>query len=229
MRTRWVGLLLLVLAPAGLAGPAAALPLILDYTGFSWATPDAGNPQEFEAVGVVNGFSLPVHDPAETYTYYLSQLTLASVVQYSRTQRSYEYQGGDLSVYRSTGPGNRGYAYGTYPDNGTAPSSFIDGTLWLGGGLSEFSVFVDDIQRLAILTAAGQFSGGEFVPALAGSGYFSFAGMTSRPGSGIPAGYGYRMDGQLEVNVSPVPEPSALWLLGGGLLAAAAGIRRRRS
>lgn len=214
-----------------LAGSAAALPLIIDYTGFTWAAPSAGSPEQFFAVGVVDGYSAPIQYPAEVYTFYISNLSLANVVEHSSTRRTYVYGGGEFGFYRSTDVTNRGYDYGESPFNPTSPSSFTDGVLWLGGGFSSFSVFVDEGLKLGGMSAAGSFQSGEMYPNFAESSFFAFAGMTARTGSGIPDGYGYRMDGQMSATSVPVvPEPSTVTLLALGAVGIAVGyIRRRRA
>jgi hypothetical protein len=209
---------------------AQALPLILDYTGFAWGPSSLGRglPNQFNGVGVVDGFSMPVNDPNEVYTYYLSGLTLSNVVTHSPTRHTYQYAGGNLALYESTGPSNRGFNYGTYPINGTVPSTFTDGLLWLSGSVNTFSVFYDDVLRLGSLSANGQFTSGAFAGFLQSENYFTFSGLTARPGNGIPKGYGYRLDGQVNSDVNPVPEPATLALFGLGLLGAGAMVRSRK-
>ncbi len=209
------------------AAPAFAYPLILDYTGFAWSNPGQRSSETFEAVGVVNGFSLPVNDPVELYTYHLSDLLLQSVVQHTATIRTMTYSGGSLGIYRSTEPGNRWYDYGTDPTNPTSPSSFTDGMLWMGGEFSSFSIYYDEALMLGIMDATGSFNAGEYSGAH-GQDYFSFAGLTARPGSGIPQGYDYRMDGQVIFDVAPIPEPGTLVLLGLGLVGIGLTVRRRK-
>lgn len=211
-----------------LAQPAGALPLVLDYTGFSWSTLSNGELASFEAVGVVDGFSLPVNQSDEVYTFHISGLALSQVVALSSSTKRYSFSGGGLSLYRSTDSGNRPYEYGVNPSNGTAPSSFVDGVNWLSGSFGSFDVVVNSVLGLGQLNASGSFSGGEFAPALLGETYFTFAGLTSRPGNGIPAGYTFRMDGQATSEVAPVPEPAGLLLLGMGILGTAWAVRRRR-
>ncbi len=226
---RTTGTLILVAAALALSFlPAAAVPLVLDYTGFGWITQPTLTPQQFSAVGVVDGFTLPVYDPNQVYTYYLANLTLSSIVTHAPSRHTYIYSGGQFGFYQSTSAQDRGYDYGVNPANGTVPATFTDGLLWLGGTLNSFSIYFDDGQQLGSMSAAGNFASGAGFGALAGPGFSSFSGLTSRPGNGIPNGYKYRMDGQVDASV-PVPEPASIALLGLGLLGAAVGLRVRRS
>jgi hypothetical protein len=199
------------------AGSALAVPLVLDYVGFAWVSPGL-LPNHLSSVGQVDGFSIPVNDPNEVYTYYLSDLNLSGIVNYPGSRHTYNYSGGSLAIYRSTDDSNRGYDYGENPVNPTSPSTFTDGVTWLAGNLSSFSLYFDDGLRLGTLSAEGTFTSGELMNQLDEPSFFTFSGVTARPGSGIPRGYKYRLDGQTNTTLDTVPEPAAALLVGVGLL-----------
>ncbi len=206
-------------------GPSLAYPLLIDYTGFTWTESDGQQTSMF-AVGVIDDFTPDIPDPTATFTYFLSDLELSQVQDLGGGFFFYDYSGGRFDMYQSTDASNAGYEYGSDPPNGTAPSSFTDGLYWLGGGLSSFSVLIDTIAEIGTVSGVGAYDGGAFYGQLGEDALFTFGGLTQAPGSGVPPGYEYRIDGQLNANVQPIPEPASLLLLGGGLLGAL--VRRRK-
>jgi hypothetical protein len=225
-----VALLLAVGTMAVVPGPVRAFPLILDYYGFSWSTPPSDPQRTFSAVGVLDGFSGPVNDPSETYTFYLSGLKLAGVISdgSAPSVSTCIYSGGTFGIYRSTDGTNRSYDYGTTPANPVVPASFTDGTPWLFGVVSSFN-YVRYSPLIGTLNAEGSFISGEFLPNLLDRHWSTFAGMRAYPVDGVPAGYSYRLDGQETAIVRPVPEPVSVALLGLGLTAGALILRRRKA
>ncbi len=206
---------------------ASAFPLLMDYTGFTWSSFQAGQ-QRLESVGVFDGFTPDVGVPGETYTFYLSDLILSGVQNLGGGYLMKSYTGGRFSIYQSTDPSNRPYDYGTFPTGGNPPSGFVDGLFWLGGEFSDFNVLIDVTHGLGSISGSGDYSDGSYLSQLEDDELFTFGGLTRAADAGIPPGYEYRVDGQMTAHVEPVPEPSSLALLTSALLGAAASLRRRR-
>lgn len=221
--------LVIAVALLVLLGPAvsSSAPFMMDYTGFTWSSALAAG-ERLESVGVLDGFTPQLQQVGECYTYYLSELLLDSDADLGGGYHLRTFRGGRFRIYQSTSPANQPYAFGTAPIGGVAPASFVDGLLWLGGGFREFTQVVDTVHGLSSLSGSGAYDEGSFLSMLDGIDLYSFAGLTREAGAGVPAGYGYRVDGQLLASVQPVPEPASVLLLGAGFLALAAWSRRPR-
>jgi hypothetical protein len=211
--------LLFVAAPA----PAASYSFITDYYGYSWETAGElpGLPYAsptslqadtvWQAVGVVDGLELPLMANLDTneLTFALldahqdgARVFIASGVDARRGPWT-EYQvfytdGATFNLYLDP---SMNHEWGTNPPNGTAPSTFTDGTAYLTAtchNMSSFlTVYSNTGDEIGSFETDLTFNGGSnwYQLNYVANGY-SFAGIARRPEASIPAGYKERVDGQ---------------------------------
>lgn len=199
------------------AVPVAADTTLLSFSGYDYHVASATSTHYLDvgdsyfSLGFVTGFDptlLGGHFDMSTneYTFYLNGLTVQTTF----------YSGGLLEADFSNAAGRARFyedalatgthgVYGTAPPNGTAPASFTDGTVALGGGITNFVVTYD------FGTNQGTFSGNldldegsdlPFIP-IAQRGGWAFGGIAGGPL--VPTGYDHQVNGQCQVpNVVPV-------------------------
>src|SRR5690349_8698761 len=160
-------LLLPILAAAlALAAPASADQFLLGFNGFDYhiANPasthylDVGD--KYLSLGYVTSvdpglLGAYVDFSVNEYTYYMFNLTVASVAFWDGNfvDAVFNNVGGRTRYYEDPISGGTHGVYGTSPPNATAPSTFIDGTVALGGHTYNFEVTYD------IGLAQGDFGG----------------------------------------------------------------------
>ncbi len=203
-----LALLLAVAAPGFAAGIA-----VVDYVGFGWETGGlaASAPgDQFSVATVVTQIDprFGVNLGSSEATLYITGLTSqGAVTDPFSGVTTITYTGGTLAVY---GDPSRNHDWGTYPANGTVPSTFTDGTLLFSGTFQSFSLSL-------LPSGAGAYEGllnGTGGSALAypcsGCAY-TFAGTFAAPtGAQIPAGYDVQVDGTLELE-GAVPVQNVNW------------------
>jgi len=198
--------LLLILAATTCVGVAHADVALIDYLGFSWETggfPPSDMGDVMNVVGVVDAidpiFGITLGSGTEV-TFHISGLVSNGGILSSGVL-TVSYSNGDFDLYEDTTPD---HDYGTNPPNGTAPSTFVDGSLLLGGHFSSFFLYLDTS------TGAGVYEG--YLTFDAGSGLgtinqlqvpgYTFGGAfntTAVGGNNIPTGYDLQIDGTLQV------------------------------
>lgn len=203
-----LALLLATLSP----GVASAGIAVVDYVGFGWETGGlaASLPgEQFSVATVVTqidprfGINLGT---AEATLYITGLASQGAVTDPGTGITTITYSGGTLAIY---GDASRNHDWGTYPANGTVPSTFTDGAL-LSGSFTSFALSL-------LPSGAGIYEGllnGTGGSALAypcsGCAY-TFAGTFGAPtGAQIPAGYDVQVDGTLELE-GAVPVETMNW------------------
>lgn len=179
----------------------------------------AGN--ALNGVGTVSKFDAPfadldATDPTREYTIYvygLSSLGTTTIGAPGLQFYTTNYSGGSIEIYEDLSPDAD---YGTNPPNGTAPSTFTDGTLILKGDFTRFIVQTNDFTQFQVGNAEGDINwnggsllartfvnGGQPCP-----GLFT-GGLTWRTSVVIP-GYLFRHDGKIDLNC-PTPAENSTW------------------
>jgi hypothetical protein len=220
--------LLLLLALSVIAVPASAQTdvYLLGFNGFDYQSP---NPvpatylavgEGYRTLGYVTEFGAYlapyVNSTTNEYTYHYYDLTVATS----------DYDPIALTLAVTFVPPGRGRffedsravgtaaAYGTYPPNATAPSTFIDGTLILGGRIDDLFLWYDYTPS----NPQGGFIGSltldegtllSQVPPEQRNGWM-LAGLAGRPNPSVPDGYDHQISGECRIPGS-VPVTHRTW------------------
>jgi hypothetical protein len=199
---------LLVVAAALLsAGVAQAQNALIDYQGYAWETggfPPSNANDELKFVGVVDALDsrFGVNLATNEVTIYVYGLLSTGQVDIGGGVLSIAYNGGNIELYDDSTPD---HDYGTSPPNATAPSTFVDGTAFLIGTLSDFFLFFDPSTGSGAYEGNCSFTSGSGLSTLNqlnASGY-TFGGVLDSAASAgnVPAGYDLQVDGVIEVEV----------------------------
>jgi hypothetical protein len=218
--------LLLFLALSAIAVPAFAQSdiLLLGFAGYDYESPNPvpgpdGNylniGEGYKALGFVTEFGsylAPyVNTSANQYTYHYFDLTVQDYAYYPE----YDY----LEVgFANPGRGrfyednSTAATYGVYPPNATAPSTFIDGTLILGGHIEFMVLNYDFAANQGGFTGKFHLDEGTLlaqVPEAQRDGW-TLSGLAGRPNPAIPNGYDHQISGECRIP-GPVPATHRTW------------------
>lgn len=201
------------------AGPAKASDLfLLGFTGFDYESPDANDPDAdgstylevgdgYKAVGFITSFGATLQPYVDTgnneYTFHIFDLTVVQHDWDAPNQFLSVIFGnnGRVRYYEDPISGGTHGVYGTNPPNGTVPSTFVDGTVILGGDLDNFALFYD------YLGLSGGFSGQmtldegtllTYISASQRNGWL-IGGLAGRPNNTIPDGYDNQISGEARI------------------------------
>jgi hypothetical protein len=211
--------LLLCLVSFAFAVPARAADLfLLGFTGFDYEDPDQADPDPdgatylnvgdgYKAVGFITSFGSTltpyVNQSTNEYTFHMLDL---SVVQHdwdapNQFLSVHFAPNGRVRYFEDSNSGGTPGTYGTNPPNGTAPGTFIDGTMILGGRLDDFVLFYD------YSVNQGGFSGELTLDEGSDLVYISapqrmgwlIGGQAGRPNATVPTGYDNQISGEARI------------------------------
>lgn len=216
-------MLLLFTALLVFAVPAHADVFLLGFTGFDYESPDASDPDVngstylnvgdgYKAVGFITSVG-PLLTPwvdtvTNEYTFYLFNLTVTGHnwdapnqfldVQFANNGRGRYYEDDRTSGTPGT--------YGINPPNASAPSTFIDGIVSLGGKIDNFSLYYDYLANQGGFSGAMTLDEGSnliYIPVAQRAGWV-LGGLAGRPNSTVPTGYDNQISGECRIpNATP--------------------------
>jgi len=195
---------LLALAPAGANGAS-----LIDFVGYSYETgtfPPSSPGDQLNLVATVDGLTPPlVWDPtAYQYTMHLGNLISQGTQQPDPSNIVVNYLGGTFGLYEDS---SFNAAPGINPPNASAPGSYTDGVLYLGGQLNAFTIFYNTQFNSGAFEADVSFANGSHFSDLGPqtTGY-TFGGVFT---FGRPQGYDLQWDGQILLD--PVAVEAVTW------------------
>jgi len=209
-------LLLFAVCGLALAGNASAQNALIDYQGYAWETgglPPSDATDVLSFVGVVDDLDtrFGVNLLLEEVTLFVTNLVSNGQVDVGGGLLNIVYSGGTIELYRDP---SKDHDYGITPPNATAPSTFTNGTLLLGGTLSSFFMYYDPSTGTGAYEATAQFTSGTGLAALnqLNADAYTFGGTLGNGAAGgnVPQGYDLQVDGVIEVTV-PVGVQRQSW------------------
>jgi hypothetical protein len=222
--------LLLLLAFSVIAVPALADSnvFLLGFGGFDYESPnfDPGPGDShylvvgegYKALGFVTAFgdfiASQVNTTANEYTYYYYDLTVQTNDYYPEDnylEVAFANPGRGRFYEDSHATGTPAL-YGSYPPNATAPSTFIDGTLILGGHIDNLVLSYDFEAKQGAFTGNISFDEGALlgqIPEAQRDGWI-LSGLAGRNNPSIPDGYDHQISGECRIP-GPVPAAHKTW------------------
>jgi len=215
---------LLLFALTVFAAPALAQTdvFLLGFAGYDYENPNP-NPgtylaigEGYKALGFVTSFGTylapHVDIVANEYTYHYYDLTV----------QDYFYEDGYTEVmfanpgrgrfYEDAKTGGTQALYGVYPPNATAPSTFTDGMVILGGRIEFLQLSYDEVANQGGFTGNIGFDEGTLlsqIPVGQRDGW-TLSGLAGRPNPTIPNGYDHQISGECRIP-GPVSAAHRTW------------------
>lgn len=202
-----IRLLLPVALALTLASGAFAQNALIDYQGYSWETgtfPPSNPSDNLSVVGVVDALDarFGINLLLDEVTLYVSGLTSTGQVDIGGGVLAISYVGGTIALYQDP---SKDHDYGVNPPNGTVPSTFTNGSLFLGGTFSRFFLYFDPSTGSGAYEGDVSFTSGSGLTTLnqLNADGYTFGGVLDSNASGgnVVQGYDLQIDGTIEVEV----------------------------
>jgi len=204
-----------VLSVLLMTGSAQADVALIDYQGYSYEsggfTPS--NPGDLlTIVGVVDNLDVRfgVNLLTTEITVVASGLVSGGQVDIGGGYLSVAYSYGSLKLYDDP---SMDHDYGVNPPNGTAPSTFTNGTLFLGGDFDNFFLYFDTTTGTGAYEGYLTFDEGTGLATLnqINAPGYTFGGVLSSAAAGgnVPTGYDLQVDGVIQVGPFVAVQPKS--------------------
>jgi hypothetical protein len=219
-----LSLLFLLALCVAVTTPARAVDdvFLLGFTGYDYENPNTDTAtylavgEGYKALGFVTSFSAylaPYEDMvANQYTFFYYQLTVSHASFDGELLEALFHNSGRGMFYEDSKTSGTPALYGVNPPNATAPATFVDGTLILGGRIDQFVVTYDYIAQQGGFTGTMTFDEGRdlgYIPAAQRAGW-TLTGLAGRPNPSIPTGYDHQISGECRIP-APVPTDHKTW------------------
>jgi len=204
--------LLILLGMTVIAAPVFAVDdvQLLGFTGYDYEYP---NPvpgtylaigEGYNNLGFVTEFTNPlftghVNPTLNEYTYFYSGLTVDSY-DYSNDFLFVTFApGGRGRFYEDSKSAGTSAVYGINPPNATAPATFTDGTVILGGAITDMYLWYDYVGNTGAFNAGFSLDEGSLLYLIpeAGRNGWTIAGLAGRPNPAVPDGYDHQTNGEV--------------------------------
>lgn len=194
-------MLMTLMLVALFALPAFGQASAIDYYGFAWE--DGGFPPSnpgdmlvFTGVGDAADPIFGVDLGTEELTFYMYDLVSTGEIPMGGGVNMVNFVGGYLEIYRD---GAQNADWGIAPPNATAPSTFVDGTLFFKGSFVSMTMFLNPDGSGAYEGALDGLGGTMIDDVCTGCVYTWGGNFFGPSGAQIPDGYDLQVDGVFEI------------------------------
>ncbi len=198
------------------AVPATAVQLV-DISGFDYTFPVTGGDftapnNYYEALGQIqsaNGTYLTTDFGNNQYTFYMLSDFIATADTLGGLFGVYTYGPNTfVGLYEDAIGGGTAYAYGTNPQNASAPATFVDGALILGGISPDLTITVNLSTLDGSLAGTIGWNAGSQLANLTGCTTTDFA-VIGHGDPGVPVGYVWDIDGEISLLCATATEDAS--------------------